>query len=152
MSVRCGHIMRHEDVHGVSGTGDKLADVFEASDGTTVVVWLGPDGSANVYKSIKNVVNVHGHGGKTEVIWDWEQQQEPDPMDKILNKGQEPLLTEEEVEQIADAASSEAAAQVASKIVEKMAERAAETNGNSKPQPTATKKKTSSKKSPSKKG
>jgi hypothetical protein len=78
--------MRHEDVHGVSGTGDHLADVFEASDGTTIVRWLGKDGSTNVYQGVKNVTNVHGHGGKTEIEWLWEQEADSDPMEAVFDK------------------------------------------------------------------
>lgn len=77
---------RHEDVHGVSGEGDKIADVFEASDGTTVIVWLGPDGSTQSYRGAKNATNVHGHGGKTEIEWYWEQDADPDPMDAVFAK------------------------------------------------------------------
>jgi hypothetical protein len=86
MSVRVGRIMRHEDVHGVSGAGDHLADVFEASDGTCIVRWLGKDGSTNVYAGAKNVLNVHGHGGKTEIDWLWEQEDDADPMDAVFDK------------------------------------------------------------------
>jgi hypothetical protein len=86
MSVRVGRIVRHEDVHGVSGVGDHLADVFEASDGTTVVRWLGKDGSTNVYQGVKNVTNVHGHGGKTDVEWLWEQEADVDPMEAVFDK------------------------------------------------------------------
>ena len=86
MSVRVGKLVRHEDVHGVSGTGDHKADVFEASDGTCIVVWLGLDGSTVVYRSIKNAENVHGHGGKTDIEWIWEQERDPDPMDKVFEK------------------------------------------------------------------
>jgi hypothetical protein len=39
MSTRVGHIIKHEDVHGVSGTG-KVAEVFEASNGKAILVWL----------------------------------------------------------------------------------------------------------------
>ena len=86
MSVRVGRIMRHEDVHGVSGTGDHIADVFEASDGTTVVRWLGANGSTNVYGGVKNVLNVHGHGGKTDIEWLWDQEPDADPMDAVFEK------------------------------------------------------------------
>jgi len=86
MSVRVGKLVRHEDVHGVSGTGDHKADVFEASDGTIVLVWLGPDSSVQSYRNIKNAQNVHGHGGKTDIDWIWEQERDPDPMEKVFEK------------------------------------------------------------------
>jgi hypothetical protein len=86
MSIRVGRIMRHEDVHGVSGEGDHKADVFECSDGTCIIRWLGKDGSTNVYGGVKNATNVHGHGGKTEIEWLWEQEADPDPMEAVFDK------------------------------------------------------------------
>ena len=150
MSVRVGRIVRHEDVHGVSGTGDHLADVFEASDGTTVVRWLGKDGSTNVYQGVKNVTNVHGHGGKTDIEWLWEQEADVDPMDSVFDKkiteaggstGATALKDEAEkdaeAEAIADEIVEEAAetvdrvaiklaAKLADKTAEKVAEKAAD--------------------------
>ncbi len=123
MSVRVGHIMRHKDVHGVSGVG-KVADVFEATNGKCVVVWISTHASVNVYDHIKDVETTHSHGGKSLVVWDYESPPESDPMDEVLG-ADKPELTEEEVEQIADetaeAASQMAAAKVAEKIAEKMA-------------------------------
>jgi hypothetical protein len=124
MSVRVGHIMRHEDVHGVSGTG-KVADVFEATNGKCMVVWISAHASVNVYDHIKDVETTHSHGGKTLVVWDYESPPDPDPMDKILN-ADKPELTDAEVEQIADETAAEvsqiAAAKVADLIAEKVAE------------------------------
>jgi len=85
MSIRVGTIVRHEDVHGVSGKGSEIAEVFESSDGTCIIRWLGKNGSTNIYGSIKNAINVHGHGGKTEIKWIWEEL-EADPMDAIIEK------------------------------------------------------------------
>ena len=85
MSVRVGRIMRHEDVHGVSGDG-KVADVFEASNGKAIVVWISSNPSVVVYDNIKAVENVHGHGGKTEVVWEWAAPRDPDPMDKVIER------------------------------------------------------------------
>jgi len=134
MSVRVGHIMRHKDVHGVSGTG-KVADVFEATNGKCMVVWISAHASVNVYDHIKDVETTHSHGGKTLVKWDYESPPEPDPMEEILG-ADKPELTEEEVEQLADetaeAVSQIAATKVAEKMAEKVAEKAAEQrNGTS---------------------
>ncbi len=129
MSVRVGHIMRHEDVHGVSGVG-KVAEVFEASNGKAVLVWVSSTPSVVVFDSVKAINVPHSHGGKTEIIWDWESPQDPDPMDKILN-ADKPELTEEEIDDIAEEAAEEvskvAAAKVAVKIAEKVAEKKEET-------------------------
>jgi hypothetical protein len=152
MSVRVGRIVRHEDVHGVSGIGDHLADVFESSDGTTIVRWLGKDGSTNVYQGVKNVTNVHGHGGKTDIEWLWEQEADSDPMEAVFDKKiseaggstaptgpsgptaiKEEADKEAEAEEIADALVEEAAETVdrvagklAEKLIAKTAEKAAE--------------------------
>lgn len=85
MSVRVGHIFRHEDVHGVSGTG-RVADVFEASNGKAIVVWTSSNPSVVVYDNVKALENTHGHGGKTDVVWVFEEEREPDPMEKIFEK------------------------------------------------------------------
>lgn len=124
MSVRVGHILRHEDVHGISGTG-KVADVWEASNGVCVVVWRSANSSTNVYPNIKALEATHSHGGKTLVIWDWESPPEPDPMDRILN-ADKPELTEAEIDQISEEAAEEVSRVAAAKVAEKIAEKVAE--------------------------
>lgn len=124
MSVRVGHIMRHEDVHGVSGTG-KVADVFEATNGKCVVVWISAHSSTNIYDNVKHVESTHSHGGKTMVVWDWESEPDPDPMEILKADDMEkPSLTDEELAEIAANAAEDAKAKVAEKIAEKMAEAA----------------------------
>jgi len=156
MSVRVGHIMRHEDVHGVSGTG-KVADVFEATNGKCMVVWISAHASVNVYDHIKDVETTHSHGGKTLVVWDYESPPDPDPMDKILN-ADKPELTDEEVEQIADETAAEVSQIAAGKVVALIAEKVAEaTVGPVEEEPKGpkkngtTKKATAKKKAPAKK-
>lgn len=143
--------MRHEDVHGVSGTG-KVADVFEASNGKAIVVWISSNPSVVVYDNIKAVENVHGHGGKTEIIWEWEAPRDPDPMDQVIKQKAAEILSESEdvvddlAEQLADSisdteadkealedavaeelaeSSADAVSRVADKLAEKLAQRAA---------------------------
>ena len=120
MSVRCGHILRDQDVHGVSGTG-KVADVFEATNGKCIVVWISAHSSTNIYDNVKHVESTHSHGGKTNVVWDWESPPDPDPMD-ALEVVEKPTLTEEEMEEIAAEAAEVANKKVVDKIAEKMAE------------------------------
>jgi hypothetical protein len=116
--------MRHEDVHGVSGTG-KIAEVFEASNGKAIVVWITPTPSVVVYDSVKAVEVTLSHGGKTEVVWDWESPRDPDPMDKLKDPDK-PQLSPEEVEDIAEEAAVEVADAVAAKVSAKIQEKAAE--------------------------
>ncbi len=149
MTIRVGIINRHEDVHGVSGDGDHKADVFECSDGTCIVRWLGKDGSTNVYAGVKNVTNVHGHGGKTDIEWLWEQEAPPDPMQAVFDKKiveaggstatvalgpagpseAEAAAKEAEAEAMADEIVEDAAEtveKVAGKVAEKLGEKIAE--------------------------
>lgn len=72
MSIRVGHILRHEDDSGVSGTG-VVAEWIEYSDGEVVVHWLSHTPSTNHYRNIKQLESIHGHGGKTEMVVIWEQ-------------------------------------------------------------------------------
>lgn len=60
---------REEDVSGVSGTG-VVAEGVEFSDGTVVLRWLvGVHRSTVVWGSIQSVLAIHGHDGKTEIVW-----------------------------------------------------------------------------------
>jgi hypothetical protein len=140
--------MRNEDVHGVSGVG-KVADVFEATNGKCIVVWISAHSSTNVYDNVKHVESTHSHGGKTMVVWDWESEPDPDPMDALKEDDVEkPELSEEELAEIAEEAAEEAKQKVAEKIAEKMADKDEEPEEK---KPAGKKKAPAKKKSPSKK-
>jgi hypothetical protein len=62
-------LQRSEDVSGVSGTG-KVAEGVVFSDGQTVLKWLGHVGSLVIYTNIESVEYIHGHEGKTRIVWD----------------------------------------------------------------------------------
>jgi hypothetical protein len=143
--IRVGVLSRDEDVHGISGTGHP-AEIVEFSDGSVVVRWLGKDASTNCTTGVKNVTNVHGHAGKSEITWLWEQEQEADPMEavfqrKIAEAGgataptgaakpkKEDSSAEEEAEAIADeivAGAAEQAERVSEKVAEKLSATIAE--------------------------
>lgn len=59
---------RHEDESGVSGTG-VVAEGVEFSDGTVALRWTLSSASTGVYKNIDDVIDIHGHHGKTVVEW-----------------------------------------------------------------------------------
>lgn len=59
---------RNHDVSGVSGTGI-VAEGCLFDSGEAVVYWLGEHSSINVYKSIEDVIYVHGHNGATKVVF-----------------------------------------------------------------------------------
>lgn len=114
--------MRHEDIHGVSGTG-KVADVFEATNGKCIVVWISPHSSTNIYDNVKHVESTHSHGGKSLVVWDYESPAEPDPMDALKDDDAPAIkLSEEELGKIAEEVAEDAKAKIGEKIAEKMAE------------------------------
>ena len=69
--LRKFHFEREEDVSGLSGTGIVAIGVMLPS-GMVVLEWLTPIKSINHYHSIADMEALHGHGGKTQVVWDGE--------------------------------------------------------------------------------
>lgn len=59
---------RLEDETGVSGTG-VVADGVVFEDGTTVLRWRTMGGSTAIYDSVQHLESIHGHGGKTVVVF-----------------------------------------------------------------------------------
>jgi hypothetical protein len=59
---------REIDETGVSGTGI-VAEGVEFTSGMVAMTWLSPHRCVNVYESIKTVEQLHGHQGKTKVIF-----------------------------------------------------------------------------------
>lgn len=63
------HLQRDEDASGVSGTGT-VAEGIEFSPGLVALLWLPHYWSVAIYPNIKQVERIHGHDGKTRVVWD----------------------------------------------------------------------------------
>jgi len=61
-------LYRHQDVTGVSGTGT-VAYGARFADGTVVIRWLGEAPSTVMWGSLEAAVRVHGHDGRTRVVW-----------------------------------------------------------------------------------
>lgn len=61
-------LYRVEDVTGVSGRGN-VAHGVQFADGTVVIRWRGEDPSTVVWGSLDAAMRVHGHDGKTKVVW-----------------------------------------------------------------------------------
>ena len=61
---------RDTDVSGVSGTG-RVAEGVEFSDGTVALRWTSDWPTSVVFheRGIESVRAVHGHDGKTRVVW-----------------------------------------------------------------------------------
>ena len=59
-------MIRQRDVSGVSGTG-VVAEGVVFSQGMVVLHWLVEPCSVAVYKSINDLVTIHGHNGATDI-------------------------------------------------------------------------------------
>lgn len=68
-NVRTFTLQRSEDVGGVSGIG-VVAEGVEFSSGQVVITWLSHYPAVNLYGSIKVAHELHGHDGRTRVVWD----------------------------------------------------------------------------------
>lgn len=68
VSMRRFFLHRGEDETGVSGTG-VIVEGVEFSNGQVVLRWLTAHSSIAVFDSIEEVKAVHGHGGKTWVVY-----------------------------------------------------------------------------------
>src|SRR5258708_3959896 len=61
-------LYREKDVTGVSGEGT-VAHGARFADGTVVIRWLGAAPSRVVWGSLDAAMRVHGHDGRTRVVW-----------------------------------------------------------------------------------
>jgi hypothetical protein len=62
------YLLRTEDESGVSGTG-RVADGVQFSDGQCVLKWNVIGRGLGIYTDIDQVLHVHGHNGRTKVVW-----------------------------------------------------------------------------------
>lgn len=70
MGLRRFHFERLEDASGVSGCGRVAEGCLFTDTGEAIVHWLGSRGSINIYHSIEDVISVHGHEGRTRIVFD----------------------------------------------------------------------------------
>jgi hypothetical protein len=66
--VRAFELWRHKDETGISGTGI-VAEGVQFGDGSCVLRWTAAVRSTVFYDSLADVEKIHGHVGKTEVVW-----------------------------------------------------------------------------------
>lgn len=59
-------LYRRNDPGGVSGTGN-VAEGIVFSGGEVVLHWLRAPGGINLYRSLGDLLDVHGHQGQTRV-------------------------------------------------------------------------------------
>lgn len=62
------YLLRKEDESGVSGTGEVAVGV-QFPSGVCVMEWLVEPHTHGWYDSVNDVIEIHGHDGKTELIW-----------------------------------------------------------------------------------
>lgn len=61
-------LQRNEDASGVSGTGT-VAEGIEFTGGKVAMTWLTPMAIVEVADSIHVIEAIHGHEGRTIVVW-----------------------------------------------------------------------------------
>lgn len=66
--MRLFQLHRDEDSSGVSGTG-VVAEGCEFTNRECVIHWLAKRSSMGIYANIDDVIMVHGHDGRTRVVW-----------------------------------------------------------------------------------
>ena len=59
-------LVRNDDETGISGTG-VVAEGVEFANGRCVLGWLTPTSSINIYNNLEELVEIHGHEGRTVV-------------------------------------------------------------------------------------
>lgn len=62
------YLSRIEDETGISGTG-RVAEGVIFSDGRVALRWISKHRSTAIYDNINDVLFIHGHNGKTELIF-----------------------------------------------------------------------------------
>jgi hypothetical protein len=66
--MRIFQLLRDEDKSGVSGVGLVAVGVVFPS-GKVVLEWLGPHSTFGIYNNLTDVEHIHGHGGKSRVVF-----------------------------------------------------------------------------------
>lgn len=68
--IRAFRLYRDEDVSGVSGTG-LICEGVCFSDGHVALHWLGQYPLTTPHpEGLSSVLAIHGHGGKTRLVWE----------------------------------------------------------------------------------
>jgi hypothetical protein len=67
-TMRMFNLVRHYDETGISGEGF-VAQGVVFDDGTVAMRWTTDTNSTVLYDNIESVEKIHGHGGKTQIVW-----------------------------------------------------------------------------------
>jgi hypothetical protein len=72
--MRTFHLVRDEDVSGVSGTEPVVEGViFE--NGQVVIHWITATPSLGIYKNVEDLLAVHGHDGRTRLVYEKDEEE-----------------------------------------------------------------------------
>jgi hypothetical protein len=66
--MRRFHLHRLEDENGKSGKG-VVAEGIVFTDGSVALRWMSTTPSTTFFQSLEHLERVHGHDGKTKIIW-----------------------------------------------------------------------------------
>jgi hypothetical protein len=66
--MRRFHFNRVEDASGISGTG-RVAEGVLFDNGLVALTWNSVHKCVNIYTSLAEMMAVHGHEGKTVLVW-----------------------------------------------------------------------------------
>lgn len=69
MAMRRFHFLRTEDASGVSGCG-RVAEGVVFTNGKVALEWLSNHASTNLYDSLTDVELIHGHEGRTKIVFE----------------------------------------------------------------------------------
>jgi hypothetical protein len=61
-------LRRTEDVSGTSGIG-VVAEGVQFENGKCVISWINKHTSIAIYENIEELIAIHGHEGRTKVVW-----------------------------------------------------------------------------------
>lgn len=67
-NARRFQLHRDQDETGISGIGI-VAEGVQFTGGMCALSWLSPYACVNVYANLKVVEDLHGHQGKTRIVW-----------------------------------------------------------------------------------
>lgn len=68
-NLRRWHLFRISDATGMSGEGVVASGVM-FHDGTVAYKWRTDPSTVQFAECIDDVIEIHGHGGKTKVVWE----------------------------------------------------------------------------------
>lgn len=66
--IKLFYLVRHTDVNGLSGTGVVAVGVVYPN-GKAHMQWISFKSSFEMHDSVDSLMDIHGHGGATELVW-----------------------------------------------------------------------------------